>query len=186
MPPQLELSDDDLFDLCSTNKEMVIERNADKQLIIMAPTGGFTSSQNIEISAEIALWNRKTNFGKAFDSNGGFLLPNGAMRAADAAWITKEKWNSLTHEQKEKFLPLCPDFVIELRSKSDSLKYLMEKMEEWRDNGCSLGWLIDPYEHKSYIYKSGFELEIIEGLHHKLSGEDVLPGFELDLTLLKS
>ena len=90
MPPQLELSDDDLFDLCSTNKEMVIERNADKQLIIMAPTGGFTSSQNIEISAEIALWNRKTNFGKAFDSNGGFLLPNGAMRAADAAWITKE------------------------------------------------------------------------------------------------
>ena len=151
----------------------------------MAPTGGYTSVRNIQISRELANWNDIDNQGVAFDFNGGFLLPNGAMRAADAAWITNEKWNILTDDQREKFLPLCPDFVAELRSKSDSLTYLHEKMEEWMNNGCRLGWLIDPYEKNAYIYRNGHSIETVNEFSNHLLGEDVLPGFKLNLSRLQ-
>jgi Uma2 family endonuclease len=125
-------------------------------------------------------WADTNELGIAFDSNGGFKLPNGADRAPDASWIKIERWNALTSEQRQKFLPLCPDFVVELRSPTDSLKTTQEKMQEYIDNGARLGWLIDQKNQRVEIYRQGQDVEILQS-PASLSGEDVLPGFVLDL-----
>ena len=176
----LDLTDEQFFQLCQNNRDLRFERTATGELIIMSPTGGETSNRNIELSYQLQGWSRQNNLGKAFDSNGGFKLPKGGNRSPDASWVTIARWNALTPDQREKFLPLCPDFVVELRSASDSLKELQDKMLEYLENGVRLGWLIDRQNLRVEIYRLGQAVEIIES-PGSLSGEDVLPGFILDL-----
>ena len=179
----IDLSDEQFFDLCQKNRDFKFERTVSGVLVIMSPTGGETSNRNIEISYQLQAWSRQNNLGKAFDSSGGFKLPNGADRSPDASWVKRDRWESLTAEQREKFIPLCPDFVVELRSASDRLKTLQDKMQEYRDNGAKLGWLIDPKNKTVEIYRPDQEVEIQEN-SQTLSGENVLPGFVLDLTVI--
>ena len=176
----IDLTDEQFFQLCQNNRDYQFERTASGELIIMPPTGSETSRRNIDISYQLRAWSRQNNLGVAFDSSGGFTLPNGADRSPDASWVKKERWDALTPEQKDSFAPLCPDFVVELRSKTDSLKKLQEKMQEYIDNGARLGWLIDRQNRRVEIYRPDREIEIIQN-PATLSGEDVLPGFVLDL-----
>ncbi|HBE32007.1 MAG TPA: hypothetical protein DDW76_22995 [Cyanobacteria bacterium UBA11369] len=176
----IKLTDEQFFQLCQDNRDLRFERNANGDLIIMSPTGGETSNSNAGLTAQLWVWNQQTKQGKVFDSSGGFKLPNGADRSPDASWIPLERWNALTAEERTKFLPLCPDFVIELRSPSDSLKALQQKMQEYLDNGMRLGWLCDRKTRRVEIYRPGQEVEVLEN-PTILSGEDVLPGFILSL-----
>ena len=146
----------------------------------MSPTGGETGNRNFNLAVKFGIWNQQTKLGLAFDSSTGFKLPNGADRAPDLSWVKLERWNALNPEQKKKFLPLCPDFVIELRSETDTLKTLRNKMQEYLENGTQLGWLIDPQNQRVEIYHLGKEVEILQSPVN-ISGEDVLPGFVLDL-----
>jgi len=179
----IDLTDEQFWQLCQKNQEWKFERTASGELLIMSPTGGETGNRNIEIAYQIQGWSRKNNLGKAFDSSTGFKLPNGADRSPDASWITIEKWESLSREQRRKFLPLCPDFVLELRSPTDSLKKIREKMQEYIDNGARLGWLINVEARQVEIYRPGRDVEILEN-PKTLSGEDILPGFIFDLTTI--
>lgn len=185
LPPTLELeidlTDEQFFELCQKNRDLRFERTAIGELIIMPPTGGITSDRNADLTYQLYQWNRQTKLGKVFDSSGGFKLPNGSNRSPDASWVKLERWNALTAEQQEKFIPLCPDFVIELRSPSDSLNKLQEKMQEYLENGALLGWLIDPQRKIVEIYRPNQVVEILAS-PATLSGEDILPGFGLDLT----
>jgi len=184
LPPTLELTidltDEQFFQLCQNNRDLRFERTAKGEILIMPPTGGETSNRNIELAFQLQAWSRQNNLGKAFDSNGGFTLPNGAVRAPDASWVKRDRWEALSPEQKEKFAPLCPDFVVELLSSSDSLKKVREKMQEYLENGARLGWLIDPKNQQVEIYRPNQDVEILEN-PATMSGEDVLPGFVLSL-----
>lgn len=177
---KIDLTDDQFFQLCQKNRDLRFERTAKGELLIMSPTGGETGNRNFDIAVQLGIWNRQTNLGKGFDSSTGFKLPNGADRAPDLAWIPRERWDALTREQRQKFLPLCPDFAVELRSPSESLTDLREKMQEYIENGTRLGWLIDPKNKRVEIYRAGRDVEIIQN-PETLSGEDVLPGFVLEL-----
>ncbi len=176
----IDLSDEQFFQLCQNNRDLRFERNFNGELVIMSPAGGETSNRNAGLTAQLWIWNQQYKLGKVFDSSGGFKLPNGADRSPDASWIPLEKWNQLTPEQQKKFLPLCPDFVIELRSASDHLKTLQNKMKEYQENGTRLGWLIDPQNKTVEIYRSNQEVEILEN-PLTLSGENILPQFTLNL-----
>ncbi|MBW4497394.1 MAG: Uma2 family endonuclease [Oscillatoria princeps RMCB-10] len=177
---KIDLTDEQFFQLCQKNRDLIFERTAKGELLIMSPTGGETGNRNFDMAVELGVWNKQTNLGKGFDSSTGFKLPNGADRAPDLAWIPRERWDALTREQRQKFLPLCPDFAVELRSPSESLTDLREKMQEYMDNGTRLGWLIDPQNKRVEIYRAGRDVEILQN-PETLSGEDVLPGFVLDL-----
>lgn len=184
-PPNAQFTDNELYDFCSTNEDLRIERNSKGEIIVMSPVGGISSSRNNAVAAQLWLWNQESKSGITFDSSGGFLLPNNAMRAPDAAWVDLTRWELLRDDQKKRFPPLAPDFVIEIRSESDTLKELQLKMEEWTQNGTRLGWLIDPLEQKTYIYTPHSSVRIIDSFSEKLLGEDVLPGFVLALEILK-
>jgi Uma2 family endonuclease len=177
----IDLSDEQFFQLCQNNRDLKFERTADGDLIIMVPTGSETSKRNFDFNFQLHAWNRKTGLGIVFDSSGGFRLPNGADRSPDASWVRRERWDALTSEQKEKFAPLCPDFVVEIRSPSDALSKLQEKMREYIENGARLGWLLDRKNQQVEIYRPNQEVEILQS-PKTLSGEDVLPGFVLDLS----
>ncbi|NWF58131.1 MAG: Uma2 family endonuclease [Fischerella sp.] len=187
LPPTLELkidlTDEQFWQLCQNNRDLRFERTASGELIIMSPTGGETGNRNIELAYQLQAWSRQNKLGKAFDSSTGFKLPNGADRSPDASWIAIERWESLSREQRRKFLPLCPDFVVELCSPTDSLNKTREKMQEYIENGARLGWLIDAEARRVEIYRPGTDVEILEN-PSTLSGEDVLPGFVLDLTTI--
>ncbi len=189
LPPILQLSidltDEQFFQLCQDNQDYQFERTALGEIIIMPPTGGETSNRNSELTYQLQAWSRQNNLGKSFDSNGGFTLPNGAVRAPDASWLKLERWEALTPQQREKFLPLCPDFVVELLSPTDSLKQLQAKMQEYIDNGAQLGWLIDAKTRRVEIYRPDRNVELVEN-PLALSGEDVLPGFVLDISSIFS
>ncbi|MBD2125187.1 Uma2 family endonuclease [Microcoleus sp. ZQ-A2] len=176
----IKLTDEQFYQLCQDNETLRFERNSKGELIIMPPTGGETSNRNAGLTAQIWVWNEQTQLGKVFDSSGGFKLPNGADRSPDASWVKLERWNALTPEEQTKFAPLCPDFVVELLSPSDSLKDTQEKMKEYRDNGARLGWLINRKSRQVEIYRQGQDVEVLEN-PVTLSGEDVLPGFALYL-----
>ena len=168
------------------NKELRIERDEKGQIIVMPPTGGMSSHRNFNVNGIFSQWvTANKALGIAFDSSGGFRLPNNAMRAPNAAWVRMDKWLSLRPEDQEKFPPLTPDFIIEIRSKSDSLPELKNKMLEWIKNGCRLAWLLDPQEQKAYVYTVNGLVQTIDNFDETLSGGDVLPGFELDLAVLK-
>jgi len=178
--PIIKLTDDQFFQLCQENENIRLERTAKGELIIMSPAGGETSSSNAGLTAQIWIWNESHKLGKVFDSSTGFKLPNGADRSPDASWVKLERWNALTPEQQKKFPPLCPDFVVELMSPSDSLKETQDKMKEYRDNGAVLGWLINRKSRQVEIYRQNQEVEVLE-YPANVSGEDVLPGFILNL-----
>jgi len=178
--PIIKLTDEQFFQLCQENENIRLERTAKGELIIMSPAGGEASNRNAGLTAQVWIWNEQNKLGKVFDSSTGFKLPNGADRSPDASWVTLERWNALTSEQKKKFPPICPDFVVELMSPSDSLKETQDKMKEYRDNGARLGWLINRKSRQVEIYRQGAEVEV-RSSPATLSGEDVLPGFVLSL-----
>jgi Uma2 family endonuclease len=178
--PIIKLTDDQFFQLCQENENIRLERTAKGELIIMSPAGGETGNRNAGLTAQLWIWNDRTKLGQVFDSSTGFKLPNGADRSPDASWVTLERWNSLTAEQQKKFPPLCPDFVVELMSPSDSLKETQDKMKEYQDNGARLGWLINRKSRQVEIYRQGAEVEVLES-PASLLGEDVLYGFVLNL-----
>ncbi|BAY97519.1 hypothetical protein NIES37_14610 [Tolypothrix tenuis PCC 7101] len=177
---EIDLTDEQFFQMCQKNRNYRFERTASGEVLIMAPTGGETSNRNGRLTQKLFNWVDTNDLGIAFDSNGGFKLPNGAERSPDASWVKIDLWNALTPEQQEKFAPICPDFVVELRSPSDSLKDLQEKMREYIENGARLGWLIDRKNQRVEIYRPGKDVEILDN-PESLSGEDVLPGFVLHL-----
>lgn len=171
--------------IANDNPDMKLERNKAGHLIIMAPTGGETGSFNFDLNGQLYLWNRTSQKGKAFDSSTGFALPEGGDRSPDVAWITIDKWEALTPEERQGFLPLCPDFVIELMSRSDSWVQTQAKMVEYMESGCRLGWLLDPKGKRAAIYRMGQPPELLTA-PDSLSGEDVLPEFVLDARFLWS
>jgi Uma2 family endonuclease len=180
------MTDDELFAFCAANKELRIERDELGQLIIMSPSGGITGNLNFRISGIFFQWAEMNGqLGYGFDSATGFRLADRSMRSPDVSWVRKTRWDELRLEDQEKFAPICPDFVIELRSKSDSLSQLKSKMEKWMENGCELAWLIDPIQQKTYIYQPNVAVYEVTDFDQKLSGGTLLPGFELDLARLK-
>ncbi|PSB09684.1 hypothetical protein C7B62_12430 [Pleurocapsa sp. CCALA 161] len=187
IPPAVGLTDEQFYQLCIANEPWQLELTPAGELIIMPPTGGESGIRNSDITTDLNLWNRQTKLGKVFDSSTEFKLPNGAYRCPDAAWIKLERWSALTKEEQKRFPPLCPDFVVELRSESDVLAKLRLKMREYQDNGARLGWLIDPQTPLVEIYRSQQDVEVLNfSLENppQLLGEDVLPGFLLDLTII--
>lgn len=178
--PAIDLTDDQFYELCQLNRDLRMERTVRGELIIMPPVGGEGSKRNADLTTDLNLWNRQTRLGVVFDSSGGFKLPLGGNRSPDASWLRLERWEELTPKQRQKFLPLCPDFLIELRSETDSIEALREKMQEYLDNSLRLGWLIDPKTKNVEIYRQNSEVEVLKS-PTTLSGEDVLPGFILDL-----
>ncbi len=181
--PVIQLSDEQFYHLCRVNPDVKFERNAERELIIMSPTGGETGKRNAKLTTRFCLWNEQTNLGEVFDSSTCFRLPNGADRSPDVAWIQKERWDGLTSEQKEKFPPIAPDFVLELMSPTDNLKETQAKMREYMDNQVRLGWLMNRKSQRVEIYRQGKPVEVLEN-PTELSGEDVLPGFVLDLRIV--
>lgn len=180
IPYMLKLSEEKFAQLAAANHDVRLELTAQGDLIITPPTGGETGERNLDLAGQLWLWNRQNQLGKAFDSSTGFRLPNGAIRSPDVAWISLEKWESLTQEQRKKFLPLCPDFALELLSESDELKDTQLKMQEYLDNSLRLGWLIDPKTQTVEIYRPNQPKETLQS-PLTLSGEEVLPEFVLDL-----
>lgn len=177
---KIDLTDEQFFQMCQKNRDYRFERTASGEILIMSPTGSDTGKRNVKITTQLDIWNSETNLGEVFDSSTGFTLPNGAERSPDASWVKIERWNALTPEQQEKFVPICPDFLVELRSRTDSLKELQEKMQEYIENGAQLGWLIDRKNKRVEIYRSGKDVEILDN-PVSLSGENVLAGFVLHL-----
>jgi Uma2 family endonuclease len=176
----VDMTDEQFYQLCRVNPDVKFERNAQGEIIIMPPTGGETGRRNIKIAQQLANWVDATDLGVSFDSSTCFKLPNGSDRSPDAAWIASERWDSLTPIQKEKFPPICPDFVLELMSPSDNLKDTRAKMREYQANGARLGWLINRHNKQVEIYRQGQDVEVLQP-PLTLSGEDVLPGFVLNL-----
>lgn len=175
----IDLTDDQFYQLCQANRDVRFERTAKGELVVMPPTGWETGDRNAEVTFHLRGWNKQVGLGRTFDSSTGFILPNGATRSPDAAWVKQARIDAINPDP-EKFLPLSPDFVIELRSASDNLKQLQAKMREYRDNGVRLGWLIDPQSRRVEIYRQDQEVEVLQS-PATLLGEDVLPGFVLDL-----
>lgn len=174
------MSPEAFYEFCRLNDELRIERDAHGQIEIMPPTNSETGEFNASLTGELYAWNRQTKLGHTFDSSTGFTLPNGAERSPDVAWISKERWEKLPVNDRKKFAPVTPDFVIELRSPDQSLTALREKMDEYMDNGCRLGWLIDPQNRRTYVYSENGDIQTVP-FDTALSGGDVLPGFELRL-----
>jgi Uma2 family endonuclease len=178
--PAIEMDDEQFFKFCQINDDLQIERTAEGDILIMAPEGGTSGLGSSELLGQFVNWAKRDGRGRVFGPSAGFVLPNKAMRAPDVAWVRNTTLARLTKQQLEKFLPLCPDFVLELRSPSDSLRRLQEKMEEYRDNGAALGWLLDPKTRRAYIYRPKQKTEVLED-PKSLRGENVLRGFTLDV-----
>lgn len=183
MPAQASLTDEQFYQLCLANRDVRFERGVSGELIIMSPTGGETGESNAGLTAQLWMWNQRAGLGKSFDSSTCFRLPNGATRSPDASWVELPRWEALTAEERQKFPPLCPDFVMELRSPSDALGSLQGKMREYLANGARLGWLLNRQDKAVEIYRPGQAVEVLEN-PVKLSGEKVLVGFELELGLI--
>ncbi|NET55616.1 MAG: Uma2 family endonuclease [Symploca sp. SIO2E6] len=174
------LTHEQFYELSMVNKDIAMERSPQGELIIISPVGGESGRKEANYIIDLGIWNRQTGLGVVFSSSTVFKLPQGGDRSPDAAWVKLERWNSLTKEQQAKFPPICPDFVIELRSESDRLKPLQEKMQEYLDSGLQLGWLINPQGQTVEIYRPGQEVEVVK-FPARVSGEDVLPGFVLNI-----
>lgn len=175
---QVHLTDDQFYQLCINNPELTIERNSQGVLIVMAPVGGDSGNREADNIIDLGIWNRQTQLGKVFSSSTMFKLPGGGDRSPDAAWVERSRWEALTPEQRQKFPPIAPDFVIELRSRTDDLATLQEKMQEYMSSGVRLGWLLNPQDQQVEIYRQGQAKEV-RFLPTQLSGEEVLPGFTL-------
>jgi Uma2 family endonuclease len=183
LEPAIALSEDQFYHLCGQNPDLKFERNPDGELIIMPPTGGETGKNNATLIARFVIWNETYNLGIVFDSSTCFRLPQGGDRSPDISWVRQDRWDTLTPEEKRKFPPLCPDFVLELLSPTDKLATTQAKMREYLNSGTQLGWLIDPENRQVEIYRPDQEVEIILA-PSELSGEHVLPQFMLNLAWL--
>jgi Uma2 family endonuclease len=180
LAPLVKLDDDQLFDFCQLNRDLRIERDAEGALILMAPVGGASSARNMEVCRQLANWAQRDGSGIAFDSSVGYILPNGAMRSPDGSWVRRERWDALRAEQRERFLPLCPDFVVELRSPSDRLPNLQRRLRELIRNGAQLGWLIDPRRRLVHVYRPGQPVHTLLA-PTEIRADPPLNGFVLDL-----
>ncbi|HLO51967.1 MAG TPA: Uma2 family endonuclease [Kamptonema sp.] len=182
MPPKMQMTEDDFFDFCRINRDLRIERNLLGEILLMPPTGAITGNRNANLCGQLGIWTEQNETGLAFSSSAGFTLSTGAVRSPDASWMKLERWNTLSKEQQEKFAPICPDFVVELRPDFEYLKPLQEKMEEYmREPGVKLGWLIDRENRRVYIYRPGLPEECLEN-PATVSGDPVLPGFVLNMS----
>ncbi len=180
MRPLFEMNDEQFEEFCRLNRDLRIEMTAAGDLIIMPPTFSRTGNRNAKLTTQLGTWTEADGTGFSFDSSALFVLPNGAKRSPDAAWISRSRLAALTEEQRAKFLPLCPDFVVELRSSSDSLAELQEKMREYLENGARLGWLLDPPTRSVYVYREGGTVEEIKNAE-RVEGAPLMAGFVLDL-----
>jgi Uma2 family endonuclease len=176
----LQINDDAFGELCSVNRDLRLERTAQGELLIMSPVGGETGNRNSHLLVQVWLWNEQSGLGVVFDSSTGFALPNGARRSPDVAWVVQARWEALTAEERRRFPPLCPDVVLELRSPSDMLSTVQQKMREYMEQGAMLGWLIDPERQCVEVYRVGQAVAVL-ARPARLSGNPVLPGFVLDL-----
>lgn len=183
-PEHLVLSDDEFFELCMANPDLNLERDKNKQVIIMSPSGSLSDSNSTRISGAILNWNDKVKLGKVFGSSAGFTLPDGSVKSPDCALVSKGRWNELSLTQKKKFAPVCPEFVVEIKSPTDSIDQLKSKMTEWMANGVKLGWLVDVEAETILVFKANESTSTVTPFNQSLSGGDVLPGFEFDLSLL--
>lgn len=174
----VDLSDEQFYQLCIANPNLRVERTAEGGLILMPPVGGYSGNQELELGADLTLWNRTAKLGKVFSSSTIFKLPGGSNRSPDAAWVELSRWQALTPEQQQKFPPIAPDFVLELRSQTDVLATLQAKMQEYLDSGVRLGWLFNPQDQQVEIYRQG-QIKEVRTLPAELSGEEVLPDFRL-------
>jgi Uma2 family endonuclease len=181
LDPVGTLTDEAFYQLCLANPDIQFERSAQGELIVMPPTGGESGRRNADITIDLGIWNRETQLGYTFDSSTCFKLPNGAERSPDASWIEQSRWEGLSIDDRQKFPPIAPDFVIELRSATDSLIVLQSKMQEYLANGVRLGWLINPQDQTVEIYRLGRAVEVQQATT-QVSGEEVLPGFTLNLS----
>jgi len=175
-----KLTEEQFMQLCQENPELRLELTAQGELVIMPPTGSETGWCDSRLNLRLAAWAETEGTGLTFGSSTGFTLPNGAVRSPDASWVKRDRWNALTTEQRRRFAPLCPDFVIELRSPTDRVSDLQEKMQEYIDNGARLGWLIDPLDKRVYVYRPSQPVESLDN-PTSLSGDPVLPGFVLQV-----
>jgi Uma2 family endonuclease len=182
-PLATKVSDEEFAELCRLNPELQLERTSEEDLVVMPPTGGKTGRRNAKLIARVTIWAEQDGTGQVFDSSTLFTLPNTAKRSPDVAWVRNERWNALSAQEQEQFPPLCPDFVVELRSRTDSLKTLKAKMEEYISNGAELGWLLDPVERRVHVYRAGAAPEVLED-PKEVSGEPLLKGFVLDVRAL--
>jgi Uma2 family endonuclease len=180
LQPTLELTEAQFEEICQNNRDLKFERTAHGSLVIMSLTGGETGRRNIKLSARLENWSDQSQLGVAFDSSTGFRLPNAAIRSPDAAWVSQARWDALTPEQRKKRVPLCPDFLVELKSSTDDVEDLRIKMNEYIENGLRLGWLIDPDEQVVEVYRSGCAIEILTK-PMELSADEIMPGFVLSL-----
>jgi len=180
MHPVVNLTDDQFFEFCQINRDLRIERTATGELLIMPPTGSETGESNFRLSGQLFIWTEQDGTGTGFDSSTGFTLPNGATVSPDISWVKLERWNALPREQRTKFAPISPDFVVELRSKSDTLKDLQDKMQQYIDNGVRLGWLIDRKRRRVYIYRPSVPVQQLDN-PETVSADPELPGFVLKL-----
>ena len=178
-------SEDEFYAFCQKNRDQKFERRADGTIELLTMTGGTTGARNSELITDLTVWNRQKRTGLVFDSSTGFRLPNGAVRSPDAAWVRAEVWQAQSAEQQEKFPPLCPDFVVELLSPSDSLPEIVLKMQEYIANGCRLAWLIDPKTETARTFRADGSVSVAKSFDETLTGEDVLPGFAFALALLR-
>jgi Uma2 family endonuclease len=179
------MSDDEFFAFCQANPDLKLERRADGTIEFQTMTGGTTGRRNTKLISRLDRWAEEANQEQVFDSSTGFQLPNGAVRSPDAAWVSRARWEALTPAQQAKFPPLCPDFVVELASPSDSLPDLTAKLNEYIANGCRLAWLLDPKNEAARIFRADGSVSVVKSFEETLSGEDVLPGFSLALSLLR-
>jgi Uma2 family endonuclease len=180
LEPAVRLTDEQFYQICMANRDLSLELNAQGELIIVPPVGGESGNNEAKLITDLEIWNRQTKLGVVFSSSTIFRLPNGAKRSPDAAWVKLSRWEALTIEERKKFPPLVPDFLIELRSESDRLNSLQDKMQEYLENGLRLGWLINPQDGEVEIYRQGQPKEIVK-MPSLLSGEDILPGFNLQV-----
>jgi len=180
LQPTLEVNDQEFEQICQANRDLRLERSLKGELIIMAPTGGETGERNSSLNGQLWLWNFQAKLGVVFDSSTGFKLPSGAIRSPDVAWLRTERWQALSAEQKREYIPLCPDFIIELRSATDDLRDIQAKMREYMENGLRLGWLINPEARTVEIYRQDQAIQMLQSPRN-LSGEEVLVGFSLNL-----
>ncbi len=179
--PDDGFTDDQFFEFCRKNDNLRIERTSKGEILIMALTGGKTGIRNSELNADFVIWNRKNKAGQVFDSSTGFKLPSGATYSPDLAWVSKERWESLTEQQREKHVPLCPDFVVELLSSSQDLGPMKDKLDEYIENGCQLGWLINPYNKKTYVFRPNSPMESMP-FEQEITGAEVLKDFKITLS----
>ncbi len=178
--PATPLSDEQLLRFCESNRDLPVGRDADGQLLVLTPVNPTTGHKELRIGRYLDAWADEDGRGLAFSSNSGFTLPDTSMRAPDAAWMSYEKWNRFSDEERHQFTHVCPDFVVELRSPSDALTQLQQKMESWIANGASLAWLIDLIERAITIYRPGREPECLDNLS-QVTGEAPVAGFVLPL-----